>query len=615
MKSLLLFLALMVVYPLSWAANVRMGVINDWDQGFAAIIKIDNTNGSAPVSNRALNFAFQGIIDNIWDAKSTKNGQAYRFDKPDWKENVAVGWVVEYGFQGSPGNISILPALSLIGVGPNPTSTVTVPSTPTSSQTTSSIPSVTPRPTFMPSSTSIPKSDSSRPSFEGVVACGVNPVNLPNDDDWLTTQGNQIVDSTGNSVWLTGANWFGYNTRERVFHGLWGVNLENFVEQVAARGINVIRVPIGTEIMKEWKNNIYGRVNVNYYVNPKLKEKTSLEIFDQFLNVSKACGIKVLVDVHHPDQNNEGHHYWGWKKDEISLDDFYDTWEWFAKRYKNDDTIIGFDLQNEPHGGPKGSIGNSLRREPDESWEAFCQRKPETEDSEFAKWDNSSDVNNWRHVAETVASRILNVHPNGLILVEGIEAYPRYGKWINNNVSPVLGEGDECYDFNWWGGNLRGVADLEVNVLGHQNQIMYSTHDYGPLVFLQTWFQGDFNRDSLREEVWEPNWLFIHSSGISPLLIGEWGGFMDGGINQKWMEALRDEIVELKLHHTVWGLNPNSGDTGGLVEQDWTTWDEEKYQLLKPALWQTQTGKFIGLDHKAKLGGKKNTGVALEYVY
>lgn len=60
-------------------------------------------------------------------------------------------------------------------------------------------------------------------------------------------------------------------------------------------------------------------------------------------------------------------------------------------------------------------------------------------------------------------------------------------------------------------------------------------------------------------------------------------------------------MIEKRINHTFWCINPNSGDTGGLIGYDWTTWDEAKYGLLKPALWQDK-GKFIGLDHQVKLG-------------
>ena len=33
-----------------------------------------------------------------------------------------------------------------------------------------------------------------------------------NTNDWLSVKGNKIVDADGTEVWLTGCNWFGYNT-------------------------------------------------------------------------------------------------------------------------------------------------------------------------------------------------------------------------------------------------------------------------------------------------------------------------------------------------------------------------------------------------------------------
>lgn len=617
-KIFFAIIAMMFSAGSAFAAQATMEIDNDWGQGFVAKIIIDNTNGTEAVSDWTVTFDFDRDISNLWNGEYTVNGQQVDVTHVGWNASIPIGSKVEFGFQGTPGNVSPVPVILSTGTSPLPSPSPTPsPSPGPVSPTPSPSPEVTPSPSPSPTPNPSP-SPSPGPSpspVPGVIACGIDPSTIPSNDDWLTTAGNQIVDRNGNSVWITGANWFGFNTSERVFHGIWSVNMENLVESVAERGVNLIRVPIGTELIKEWQSGTFLSTNVNLFTNPKLTGKNSLEIFDYFLSVAKACGVKVMLDVHHPDQNNSGHTYWGWEKGSITVDDFYNTWEWIADRYKNDDTIIAMDLQNEPHGVPNGSEGNSLVRGEDESWEDFCNRKPESEVTEYAKWDNSNDSNNWKHVAETAAERVLAANPNLLILVEGIEVYPRYGKWVNHKSTPVPGQQHECYDFNWWGGNLRGVRDFEVEVPGHQAQIMYSPHDYGPLVYLQPWFENDFDRNSLRAEVWEPNWLYIHQDHISPLLIGEWGGFIDGGDNQRWMEALRDEIAELRLHHTFWAINPNSGDTGGLLINDWLTWDEEKYDILEPALWQTTSGEFISLDHEAKLGGTANTGVSLGDIF
>jgi len=401
-------------------------------------------------------------------------------------------------------------------------------------------------------------------------------------DDWLHTEGNQIVDKDGNAVWLTGANWFGFNATERTFHGLWSVNLESTLQTLADRGINILRVPISTELLWEWRNGVFSIPNVNGSTNTELVGQTNLQVFDRFLEVARELGMKVMLDAHSAEADNTGHLYPLWYKDAITPEIFYESWEWITERYKNDDTILAMDIENEPHGKP---------------WA----------DENFAKWDSSSDINNFKHACETASNRILAINPNILVLCEGIESYPRDG--VNWNGTA----GTEYFN-TWWGGNLRGVRDHPINLGENQDQLVYSPHDYGPLVYRQSWFYEGFNRQTLQEDAWNDNWLFIHNEGIAPLLIGEWGGFLDGGDNETWMVALRDQLVEDRIHHTFWAVNPNSGDTGGLLLNDWTTIDEEKYAILKPALWQDSNGKFVSLDHAVPLGSSA-TSVSLSEFY
>ncbi len=403
-----------------------------------------------------------------------------------------------------------------------------------------------------------------------VYRSGAN-VKSPLGDDWLSTEGNRIVDANGNPVWLTGANWFGFNTSERVFHGLSTARMGDLLDAIASRGINVIRVPISTKLLLEWKD---GRAtvpeSVNKSVNADLAGKTSLEIFEAFLAGSKDRGLKVILDVHSAQADNMGHLAPMWYSGDITEKDFGDAWAWVAARYRHDDTIIGFDLKNEPHGQPS--------------------------ETPHAKWDGSTDPNNWRQEAERVSARIQVGNPDALILVEGVEATPKAGM---TNASTSNAD----YDFDWWGGNLRAAAAYPVR-LNVANKLVYSPHDYGPLVYEQPWFQGAFTASSLRADVWGPNWLYLHDNATAPLLIGEWGGRLGQDPRQDaWMTALRDLIVSDHLAHTFWCINPNSGDTGGLLLDDWKSWDEAKYALLRPALWQDRDGKFVSLDHATPLPG------------
>ena len=449
------------------------------------------------------------------------------------------------------------------------------------------------------------------------VFTGITPSAAADDtnDDWLHAVGSRLYDKDGNQVWLTGANWFGLNCGEACPHYLWSVDVDDALSTIADHGINIIRFPVSSELLISWMNgkpnavsSIQANIDPSYTINADFcnadgSVKNSMEIFDVIMNKCKKYGLKAFIDIHSPHTDNSGHNYPLWYGKEttdgtmVTTDLWIDSLVWLADKYKNDDTLLAYDLKNEPHGkGQEGSVA--------------------------AKWDGSTDENNWAYAATKCANAILDVNPNALILVEGVEQSVR-------NDSFVWGQPDSKtnppYYPAWWGGNLRGVKDYPIN-LGSESrnsQIVYSPHDYGPAVYEQTWFQGDFTTESLLKDYWYDTWAYINDQDIAPLLMGEWGGFMDAGRNQKWLELLRDYMIDNHINHTFWCLNTNSGDTGGL----WTSfafspqtgstieWDEEKYALLEKALWQTnESGKFIGLDHKNPLG-INNTGITVSDYY
>ena len=199
-------------------------------------------------------------------------------------------------------------------------------------------------------------------------------------------------------------------------------------------------------------------------------------------------------------------------------------------------------------------------------------------------------------MATEAAMTVLSNNPNALVMVEGTEIYPVDIK-SNGDFSST---NEDDYYFNWWGGNLRGVADYPIDLGEYQDKLVYSPHDYGPTVYEQPWFSGNYDYDSLMEDCWHDNWFYIYENDTAPLLIGEWGGFMSEP-NLTWMTYMRELISKYHLNHTFWCFNANSGDTGGMVLDDFTTWDEEKYNFVKPVLWNNGD-KFIGLDHEIALG-------------
>ncbi|MDE5946921.1 MAG: cellulase family glycosylhydrolase [Oscillospiraceae bacterium] len=424
-------------------------------------------------------------------------------------------------------------------------------------------------------------------------------------DDWLHVNENaQIVDINGNPVWLTGCNWFGYNVGSQVFDGVWSQNMHDMLRQIADHGFNFLRVPVSTQLLLQWKNRDPdpSPPKVNEYSNPELTLEGiqggtvmySFDIWNKAVEWCRELGIKIMIDIHSAETASAGHQVSLWYNDKYTTEDWCEALEWFADYYKDDDTILAVDLKNEPHGkadNPK----------------------------DMAKWDDSKDLNNWKYAAETAAAKVLAKNPNLLIMVEGVEVYPKFEEGYNWN-SPYLDWSTMTYFYHgaWWGGQLRGVKEYPVDLGEYQSQLVYSPHDYGPLVYEQEWFKKDFTTQTLLDDYWYDTWAYICEENIAPMLMGEWGGFIDehdkDGKNKRWLTLLRDYMIEHRIHHTFWCFNENSGDTGGLVYDNFGKWDEDKYELVKPALWQNENGKFISLDHKIPLGEAGN-GISLGDYY
>lgn len=546
--------------------------INNWGSGYQVLIKVKNDTTSR-ASSWSLKVNKNDVgIDSSWNVNIKEDGSYYLITPMEWNSVIEPGNAVEFGIQGSShvgSQIEILTDGEVSQQGQQEEQGQT-------------------------GEQGQGQQEQGQTGEQGQGQQQEEHGDAIVGDDWLHTDGHRILDQYGNEVYLTGANWFGFNCSERVFHGLWSANMREVVEGMADHGINLVRVPISTELLFEWKSGKNVKVNVNTYANPELKradgsDMGSREIFDVFLALCKENGIKVMMDCHSADANNSGHNYNVWYGPKgFTTEDWIEGWTWFVNEYKNDDTIIACDLKNEPHG-------------------KFSQSEAVS-----AKWDDSTDENNWRYAASRCGKAILAVNPKLLIMVEGIEETPRPGYDYNSGTQdPNATEDQLKYYGDWWGGNLRNAEKYPVDLGSYQNQLVYSPHDYGPLVYEQSWFKKDFSEKTLLNDVWYDNWFYLQDKDIAPILIGEWGGYMDGGSNEKYLNIMAEFIAKNHINHTFWCINPNSGDTGGLLEGDWATWDAAKYNMMKKTLWSdSRTGKFVGLDHEIPLGSNGETVTA-----
>lgn len=248
------------------------------------------------------------------------------------------------------------------------------------------------------------------------------------NDDWLHAEGSRLYDKNGNEVWLTGVNWFGFSGVENCGHGLWTKDIDDLLEEISDRGFNVVHIPVSTELLLSWMNNkpldvssvnVWSNTNSDFLSDDNYI-KNSMEIFDIIMEKMKKYGLKVIIGIGSPAACNNGSYYnlWYYKEgvgnagnaaigafseEPITWDDWINSLTWLADKYCNDDTIIGYDLKELPHGGKEDS---------------------DTDSSDgYAKWDNSADLNNWAYSATRCADSILNVNPNALIFIEGISEY------------------------------------------------------------------------------------------------------------------------------------------------------------------------------------------------
>ena len=277
------------------------------------------------------------------------------------------------------------------------------------------------------------------------------------------------------------------------------------------------------------------------YSNLGLQTLTKpIEVMDYLIQWCQDNDMKVILDCH--SRNPDAYLVEKlWYTNNVSEQQWIDDWVFIANRYKTYDAVIGMDINNEPN----GKIDNP----------------------EGARWGNNSLITDWRLAAERCGNAILAVNPNVLIIVEGIEAYTKP---------------DGTETSYWWGGNLQGARDYPVR-LSNPNKLMYSPHEYGPTVFNQTWF-SDPSFPTNMPGIWEEQFNFLNTNGTSPLLIGELGIRGQGGADEVWFSTFIEFIKEKKLHYTYWALNPNSGDTGGILENDWSTVVQWKMDYLSDIL-------------------------------
>jgi endoglucanase len=341
---------------------------------------------------------------------------------------------------------------------------------------------------------------------------------------WLRTQGSAIVDAkTGARVTLAATSWFGMETDTCAPHGLWQISLDQGMSRIAGMGFTTLRLPFSNECLARRSAN-----SINAALNPTLAAATPLKIMDAVVASARKYGIRVILDRHRPDSAAQSEL---WYTAQYPESRWIADWKMLAKRYRTNTTVVGFDLHNEPRG--------------------------------TACWGCGVRSRDWRAAAVRAGNQIHRVNPNLLMIVEGVQY-------------------EEDGSSTWWGGGLRGVAKKSVT-LAVRNRVVYSPHEYPRSVSYQSWFEAS-NYPKNLPALWERNWGYIATKKIAPVFVGEFGTKLETSSDRQWLATLVRYIDTKRLGWAYWSFNPNSGDTGGLVKDDWYTKQTAKLTALRPIL-------------------------------
>ncbi len=235
---------------------------------------------------------------------------------------------------------------------------------------------------------------------------------------YLSTSGNQIVDSTGATVRLTGLNWFGMETDNKTFHGLWaGRDLE-----VDDRPHGPARATTRSGCRTPATRSSRARRRPASTPTPTRTSSACRRCRSSTRSSTYAGskGMRIILDRHRP--TAPGRPRSGTPRRCSEASEIAD-WQMLATRYAGNPTVVGADLFNEPHADGTEPNGTG------------------------ACWGCGDTARDWRLAAERIGNASSPPTPNWLDHRRGRElpaAAATPNVWDNIPTT-------RC---DWWGGNL-----------------------------------------------------------------------------------------------------------------------------------------------------------------
>src|ERR1041384_3684524 len=115
-----------------------------------------------------------------------------------------------------------------------------------------------------------------------------------------SVSGNKIVGPSGGEFIIAGINWYGFETKTYIVHGLYSKDYKFLINRVKQLGFNTIRLPFSSYV---WETNPTPGAN-GISACPDCKGKHSRDDMALIVNYAGSVGLHVILDNHRSDAGN-----------------------------------------------------------------------------------------------------------------------------------------------------------------------------------------------------------------------------------------------------------------------------------------------------------------------
>lgn len=313
------------------------------------------------------------------------------------------------------------------------------------------------------------------------------------------------MSASGSPVQLAGVNWGGAQQDEGIPYGLDKLPAAALADQIAAMGLNHVRVPFSVGMILTNKGNPVTTIapGARLTANPAMAGLTPwqvLQVLVDELTVKRAAAgkdpIYTILNQHllYPGwccSNADANGFWYNNNWPASV--FISCWEMIAERFAAN-PYVGYDIHNEPR---PATIGGAVRT---------------------PGWGNGGDTD-FRQMYETMTDIITRRDPDCLCYCEGLS----------------------------YAGDLTGWKAAPVR----RRNAVASLHDY-------SWFHKGVTSYAAYKSVMDAKAGYLVTSGTVPVWVGEFGANTDvplASMQSGWLPWFIRYAAERSLHWCWWELS------------------------------------------------------------